>query len=204
MEKEKKSEQKSKRSKLSLMIENVFETMLFSSRFITMLAVLGSLIASITMFIKSTLQVIRGIRIFIGQLSSDIELPHEALEIQNNEIVALMVSSVDEYLFATVLLIFSMGIYELFISEIDPASRKDDTRPNWLKISSIDDLKNSLGKVILMVLIVSFFEQSLKLNKFSNALDLLYFGLGVLFVSAALYLAHADPKHKREKSHPQD
>ncbi|MDR1685258.1 MAG: YqhA family protein [Desulfovibrio sp.] len=67
-----------------------------------------------------------------------------------------MFNSVDNYLFAVVLLIFSIGIYELFISEIYPASRREDTRQDWLKIRNLDQLKGSLGKVILMIPIVTF------------------------------------------------
>ncbi|GAB6011699.1 YqhA family protein [Viscerimonas tarda] len=180
-------------------IENVFESFLFNCRFITLIAVLGSLASAIIMFIKSTLQVVNGLIIFIHdiQFSTTIEEGH------GSDLVALFVSSVDEYLFATVLLIFSMGLYELFISKIDPASRRSDTRPNWLKINSIDDLKSSLGKVILMVLIVSFFEHSLKI-KYDSALELLFLGIGVLFVSAALYLTHAQHKHKHKEEEAED
>jgi uncharacterized membrane protein YqhA len=177
------------------LVEEIFETFLFNSRFITMFAVLGSLASSLAMFMKGTLQIINSIVIFY----------HEILEFHPgaahgpDTMVPSLVASVDNYLFATVLLIFSMGLYELFISKIDPTSRQDETRPNWLKISSLDDLKSSLGKVVLMILIVSFFEQSLN-TKYENARDLLFLGISTLFVSAALYLTHAGHKnHDDEK-----
>ncbi|MDR3341510.1 MAG: YqhA family protein [Treponema sp.] len=178
--------------KLSKKTENIFETALFNSRFITLTAVVGSLISAVIMFIKSTLQVINGLGIFMSKLQT-----FSILDQENNYLVALLVSSVDGYLFATILLIFSMGIYELFISKIDPAIRPQESRPNWLKITSIDDLKSSLGKVILMVLIVAFFEHSLSIE-YKTALDLLYLGLGVLFISIALYLTHATYRGKQE------
>ncbi|MDR1395199.1 MAG: YqhA family protein, partial [Deltaproteobacteria bacterium] len=104
-------------------------------------------------------------------------------------IVVIFVSAVDNYLFATVLLIFSMGLYELFVSKIDPASRTEESRPNWLKINSLDDLKSSLGKVILMILIVSFFEHSLSIA-YTSSQDLLFLGLSILLVSGGLLLTH--------------
>jgi hypothetical protein len=67
--------------------------------------------------------------------------------------------------------------------------------PNWLVISSIDDLKSSLGKVILMILIVSFFGHSLNIH-YENISDLLYLGIGILLIAAALFLTHAHVKHK--------
>ena len=94
---------------------------------------------------------------------------------------------------AMVLIIFGMGIYELFINKIDPVERKADARPTWLQISSIDELKSSLGKVILMVLIVSFFKHSLDVP-FDSAKDLLQLSVGVLLISGALFLAHKSPK----------
>jgi uncharacterized membrane protein YqhA len=62
-----------------------------------------------------------------------------------------------------------------------------------MQVSSLDDLKSSLGKVILMILIVWFFEQSL-IIEYHTALDLLYLGVGILLVSGALYLTQAGQK----------
>jgi uncharacterized membrane protein YqhA len=174
-------------------LENIFESFLFNSRIVTLLAVLGALLAAVVMFIKGTIKIGSAVVLFWKQVTGVYEGGHGS-----EELVALLVSSVDIYLFATVLLIFSMGLYELFISKIDPASRTPDSRPNWLKVSSLDDLKSSLGKVILMILIVSFFEKSLSIE-YTNALDLLYLGIGILLVSGALYLTHAG--HKSHAHH---
>jgi len=171
------------------LLEHAFEYMLFNSRLITLLAVIGSLVSALVMFIKGTLQIVNGVYIFIDQVKNF----HPGVEHGHDTLVAQFVSSVDNYLFATVLIIFSMGLYELFISKIDPASRTDESRPNWLKVTSLDDLKGSLGKVILMILVVSFFEQSLAIE-YSSALDLMYLGIGILLVSGALYLTHAGHK----------
>jgi uncharacterized membrane protein YqhA len=88
-----------------------------------------------------------------------------------------------------------MGVYELFINKIDPVTKVLDSRPSWLQISSIDDLKSSLGKVILMILIVSFFEHSLNIH-YESVSDLLYLGIGILLISAALFLTHIHGNHK--------
>ncbi|MDR3170904.1 MAG: YqhA family protein [Treponema sp.] len=177
-------------SKLSKNTENIFEIILFNSRFIIITAVIGSLFASIIMFVKSTLQVINSLYLFVTKIQT-YSKTHDP---ESNYLVALLVASVDGYLFATILLIFSMGLYELFISKIDPSIKLKGSMPSCLQITSIDDLKSSLGKVILMVLIVAFFEHSLEI-KYNTALDLLYLGLGVLFISIALYLTHTKLKH---------
>ncbi|MBI5874366.1 MAG: hypothetical protein HZB81_00695 [Deltaproteobacteria bacterium] len=57
-------------------------------------------------------------------------------------------------------------------------------------------MKGSLGKVILMILIVAFFEKSLEIE-YEDAADLLYLGVGVLLISGALFLTHVNAnKHK--------
>jgi uncharacterized membrane protein YqhA len=168
-----------------------FEALLFSLRFVTFLAVIGSMFASIALFIKSSLQVYEGLRFFANNFSSN---GSHGLE----HLVALFVASVDGYLFAMVLIIFSMGIYELFINKIDPVNRKLDSRPSWLQINSIDDLKSSLGKVILMILIVSFFEHSLNIH-YETVCDLLFLGIGILLISAALFLTHIHSKYKNKE-----
>ena len=178
-------------------IENIFETFLFNSRFVAILAVLGSLMASVVLFIKSTVEIWHGVELFTSKVISHLHVEDDA----SNELMKILVSAVDEYLFATVLFIFSMGIYELFIRKKDPSSQRSDNRPGWMKISSIEELKSMLGKVILMILVVSFFKYSLD-NKYDQVLDLLYFGMGILFVSLALYLSHslhAKKDHPNEK-----
>lgn len=159
----------------------IFESLLFGQRFVTFLAVLGSMLASMVLFVTSTLEVWHGIVYACSGLMGE---PFKA-----TKQVVFFVEAIDGYLFATVLIIFSIGLYELFINKIDPVSLKDDNRPNWLKISSIDDLKNSLAKVILMILVVSFFEHSIELE-YHTVLDLFYLSVGTLLLSGALYLTH--------------
>lgn len=171
-------------------LETAFETFLFNSRLIVILAVIGSLTSSVLMFISGTIRIYHSAVHFFHHPSAE----HEAGE----ELAIALISSVDSFLFATVLLIFAMGIYELFISKIDPASRHEDSRPNWLEIHSLDDLKGAVGKVILMILIVRLFETAVKM-KYDQPIHLLWLGLAVLFVAAALYLQHAG--HKLEKDH---
>ena len=113
------------------------------------------------------------------------------------KLIEAFVSSVDIYLFAMVLVIFGMGVYELFINKIDPVEKKVDSRPSWLQISSIDELKSSLGKVILMVLIVSFFKHSLDIQ-YDSAKDLLLLATGIVLLASALFIANYH--HHKDKS----
>ena len=105
----------------------------------------------------------------------------------NNDLLFKIISSIDLFLIGIVLLIFGFGVYELFISEIDFAKGKfaDST----LKINSLDQLKNKIIKVIIIVLIVKFFEKVLKLShNFTTPHDLLLFSLSILSICIGYYL----------------
>jgi uncharacterized membrane protein YqhA len=174
-------------------IEGVFEWVLFNSRLVVILAVLGSLLASILMFVRGALQIYHGAREFLPH-----PLPTHGHDEVGEELAIVLISSVDSFLFAAMLLIFAMGIYELFISKIDPASRTADSRPNWLAIHSLDDLKGAVGKVILMILIVRLFEAAVKMH-YDQPIHLFWLGVAVLFVSVALYLQHSSHKGGEKK-----
>lgn len=166
-----------------------FEYLLFNSRYLTIFAVIGSLLSALVLFIRGSEVVLRGILDFVSSFGKSLQGDYEKL-------IEAFVSSVDIYLFAMVLIIFGMGIYELFINKIDPVEKKVDSRPSWLQISSIDELKSSLGKVILMVLIVSFFKHSLDIE-YTSSVDLLYLSIGILLLAASLYIANYHHKNKK-------
>ena len=97
-----------------------------------------------------------------------------------------MISAVDLYLIGIVLLIFGFGIYELFISKIDIA--REDLSVTILEIENLDELKNIIIKVIVMVLIVSFFERVLKMSdSYSSSMDMLWFAISIFAISFGVY-----------------
>jgi uncharacterized membrane protein YqhA len=103
-------------------------------------------------------------------------------------VVAHVVEVVDGYLLAAIMLIFALGLYELFVSRIDVAEGSEFAE-RLLLIRSLDDLKDRLAKVVLLILVVKFFEFALRLT-ITSALDLLWLGLGILLVAAAVMLTH--------------
>lgn len=172
-----------------------FENLLYSSRYLSIFAVIGSLVSAIALFLRGGMVVYESIRRFF------IDLAHHQVDPNYEKMFEELVSSVDIFLFALVLVIFAVGVYELFITKIDPVERENDTRPSWLRISSVDDLKSSLGKVILMVLIVSFFKHTLELTKDEwDPTTLLYLSIGILLIAGALYLTHKSSGHDEESS----
>ncbi len=82
-------------------------------------------------------------------------LPEEFAEISRAEMAGLMmVGMLDSLLFGLVLIIFSYGIYILYIHD----HQKGIELPNWLKIKDVEQLKKTLAQVIVIILFVKFLE----------------------------------------------
>ncbi len=169
------------------MIEKIFETALWNSRFVVILAVVASLVTAFSMFYMASVDAYFLVSHLGDYASAD--LVGEARKSFRAETVTHVVEIIDGYLLATVLLIFSLGLYELFISKIEQAESSET--PSVLAIHSLDDLKTRLGRVILMILIVNFFEHAITME-FHNALELLALAGGIALIGLTLYLTHVE------------
>ena len=168
-------------------LEGFFEGTLWNSRFVILAAVVGSLVAGFVIFYMATVDVY-----FLFQHAlhyADADMTDEARKLLHDRTVSHIVEVVDGYLLATVMLIFSLGLYELFISDIDQA-HGSKASSKILVISSLDDLKGRLAKVILMIMIVTLFEAALNM-KLQTPLDLIYLGGSIALIALALYFSHA-------------
>lgn len=174
-------------------IERRFEALLWNSRLIVLVAVVASLVVSIAMFFVATVDVI-GLVSHLGAYA-DFHLAPEARAELRATTVTHVVEVVDGYLLAAIMLIFALGLYELFVSRIEVAEGSEFAS-RLLLIRSMDDLKSRLAKVVLLILVVKFFEYALQID-IRTPLDLLYLALGTLLVSAALWLSHG-----KEGAHP--
>lgn len=170
------------------MIEKVFETLLWNSRFVVIVAVVVSLLTSFAMFYMASVDAFYLVSHLGDYLSAD--LIGEARKDFRAETVTHVVEVIDGYLLATVLLIFSLGLYELFISKIEQAE-ESEASSSVLAIHSLDDLKTRLGRVIIMILIVNFFEHAISMD-FHGAIELLALAGGIALIGVTLYLTHAE------------
>jgi uncharacterized membrane protein YqhA len=169
-------------------MEKIFETLLWNTRFAVLVAVIASLLAAFAMFYLASVDTYFMLS-HLGDYISP-ELIGEARADFRASTITHVVEIIDGYLLATVLLIFSLGLYELFISKIDQAEASE-TQNSVLAVNSLDDLKTRLGRVILMILIVNFFEHAISME-FHQPLDLLILAGGIVLIGATLYLSHAE------------
>ncbi|MDQ6988733.1 MAG: YqhA family protein [Mariprofundaceae bacterium] len=161
----------------------LFEKMLWNSRYVVILAVISSIIGMVLLFLLSAADMVHLAIDYVKMTFLGVSYPDFHVRA-----VSHIITAVDDFLLATVLLIFALGLYELFIAKIEVAHGKD-TASNILVINTLDDLKDRLGKVILMILIVAFFKKVLHVT-FDEPLDILYMGAGILLVSLAGYFSH--------------
>lgn len=149
-------------------------TLLGASRFMVILAVIGALLAATTLIVYGLLETVQLILNTIqgGEVTRKIA---KSLALEFIEII-------DLYLLGTVFYIVAIGLYELFIST-------NVKLPSWLTINNLDDLKNKLIAVVIVVLGVLFLGQVVS---WDGERDLLGYGAAVALVIGALsyFLSH--------------
>lgn len=86
-----------------------------------------------------------------------------------------LIGIVDSFLIATVLFVFSVSMYELFVDKLG--------LPTWMLAHNLHELKEKLGGVIILVMAVVFLEHVIE---WQDAYNALLYALGIAVVSAAI------------------
>ncbi|XP_068330943.1 uncharacterized protein [Pyrus communis] len=176
--------------------ESSIERTIFDFRFLALFAVGGSLAGSLLCFLNGCVYIMDAYKVYWTSCVKGYHTGHMVLR---------LVEAIDVYLAGTVMLIFGMGLYGLFISNvphdvpsIDDRALKGSSlfgmfalkeRPKWMKICSLDELKTKVGHVIVMILLVKMFERS-KMVQITTGLDLLSYSVCIFLSSASLYILH--------------
>jgi len=172
------------------MLEKIFEKGLWSTRLMVLLAVVFGLIGAIILFVVASVDIYESAKFVITTYFT-----HAHPENFHEDVVGGIIGAVDLYLIGVVMLLFSFGLYELFISDIDVAKDEEGEDNKILAIHSLDQLKDKISKVIVMVLVVGFF-QKVGHTQYNGALDMLYFALSITAVSVGLFfLGKVGKKH---------
>ncbi len=112
-----------------------------------------------------------------------------------------LISALDRFLMAIVLLYFAFGIYVLFVR---PGREAEDLGvPRWLHVESIGQLKQTLAEVIVIVLFVLFLRVALETFvaqgpdiSWQGISKLLTLPVAIVLLAAALKLAELHPKSR--------
>jgi uncharacterized membrane protein YqhA len=168
-------------------LHELFEAALWNTRFVVLAAVVSTVLVAIAMFYIVSVEAVYTVGHLLDYASPALDAAARA-ELRERS-VGHVIEIVDGFLLGAVLLIFGLGLYELFISQIDIAEESEGSN-NVLNITSLDDLKTRLAKVILIILIVKFFEYVTHIE-FDTPLQLLQLAGGIALIGLALYLTHA-------------
>ncbi len=147
----------------------MIRTILGTSRFLVILAVLGTFVAS------ATLQVFGLIR--VAAVIVDLVRAGDVSSAASKALIADTVAIIDIFLIGTVLFVISAGLYQLFV-------QADLPLPEWLRVESLDDLKDNLTEVIVVALLVAFLGQAVEWTG-----DPAILGLGLAVASVILAVA---------------
>lgn len=163
--------------------ERQFESLLWGSRLLVMLAVIPSLLGATVLFLIGTADIIKVVAdTFVYYLAGGTQDIHDT-------VVPNIIMAVDIYLIAVVLLIFGSGIYRLFVSPIDQAESQAPNHP--FNVHSFDQLKDKIARVVILAVIIEFFRAVVDI-RFQTPLDAIYLAVSVLALAASLYLmSHA-------------
>lgn len=147
------------------------------ARYLILIAVIGSFLASTTLLVYGLVEVVQLIAGLLGGTAP----------IKAKVLVVACIETIDLFLLGTVLLLIALGLYELFIDDgLD--------LPEWLEIRHLDDLKNKLTSVVIVVLAVLFLGQT---ASWDGERDLLPYGAAIALVIGALtWFLREQPKKK--------
>jgi uncharacterized membrane protein YqhA len=155
---------------------------LAKSRFLVLLAVIGSMLGMIALFSYGLYDLLNVLYKSFARIND---------EKLAKDLTFAVIEVIDIFLLGTVCYITALGLYELFI---------DDTLdlPQWLQINNLDDLKNKLTSVIIVVMGVSFLSQVIS---WDGKRDLMLIGFPLAAVIAALtWFLQFSTKNSSEKA----
>jgi uncharacterized membrane protein YqhA len=140
----------------------VIDRVVGGSRYLALLAVIGSFFASATVQVYGLVRVVvNAYDAFIGRDYAD-----QAAK----EVLVDSVSTIDLFLVGTILFVFSIGFYQLFIDEVPHL-------PRAMQVTTFGELKARLVSVVIVALLVAFLGEVVEWSGDSGAI--LGYGLAI-------------------------
>jgi uncharacterized membrane protein YqhA len=155
------------------------------SRYLILIAVIGTFLAAITMLVYGLLTVIFVmVDAFTHSGFTTVEARHISFE---------FIEMIDVFLLGTILYIVAVGLYQLFIDSKLPT-------PHWLEIADIDDLKARLLVVVLVLMVIAFLGEVVTWDG-SLTIAALGGSVAVVVFAGAYMLGKAHETHPPESPH---
>lgn len=137
--------------------------LLLNARYVSIIGVISLLMASIAAFLWGAAKTVNAVVVIVTSYGQDKFIALSLIEI------------VDSLLIATALFVFAASMYELFIDKL--------ALPEWMLAHNLYELKDKLGGVVILVMVVKFVE---RLVEWKDPYGSFLFAIAVAVVSAAL------------------
>ena len=165
----------------------------FKVRWLTAVAVLFSAIGAAIMFIIGSVTTIKSASVYFGFSGLKAFSSEAALKASVDLIAAL-----DQFLLGLVLLVFAYGVFGLFVvadREKWESARTEIRAPDWLKVTSVTDLKIKLLEVITVLLAVLFLKGVLTVSGTRFEWTDLVVPIAVVLFGATTWLIKSAHRH---------
>lgn len=133
------------------------------SRYLVLLAVFSSLVASAAAFLWG---VYKTAVVLVDLITTGGKSP---------TMTVAFIELMDKFLIAVGLYIFAIGMYGLFLGELKV--------PAWLNVHDLHDIKSRLSSIVILVMAVAFLEH---LMAWGDPQGTLFFAISITLVTAAL------------------
>jgi len=164
-----------RRSDLELWLAEHFEPPFFKLRFILIVPIMISMIGALMMFAVGTHQIYKAAASIL--FKADFSNPGVTLPI---------IKALDAFLIGIILIIFSFGIYDFFVSILEPAEHAG-LRPDWFKFETTGELKTKMVELVLVILAILFFEQMIaNVESFENPMEFLIIPIGAAILAVSI------------------
>jgi len=164
----------------------------FKVRWLTAVAVLFSAIGAGLMFIVGSATTVNSISVYFGFSGLEAFSSIAALKASVELIAAL-----DQFLLGLVLLVFAYGVFTLFVVADEDrleSARSEINAPDWLRVTSVTDLKIKLLEVITVLLAVLFLKGILTITGGNEWTDLVI-PIAVVLFGATTWLIKSAHRH---------
>lgn len=156
--------------------------LLANSRYLIIIAVIGSLLASFLVIAYAGVHIARVVTAVLRNDTADGDI--------GKYVAVGAIELIELFLLGIVLYVIALGMYQLFIE-------RDVYLPAWLEIRSLDNLKERLLSTVLVMLAVTFLGYAVTWDKSINIV-----GIGVaiaLLIAALAYTIKITKDAEKEK-----
>lgn len=152
-----------------------FEHILIASKNLVYIPVISLLLVSVGIMIWAVAHIVLGV---------------DWAALSERELLITAVSTIDAFLLGILTLMIAVSLYELYISPIS----EHEHVPETFIIESLNELKSRLGKVIYMILLVTFFKEVLA-HDFKTVNEMVLLAVSICLIALSLYFTREDKKN---------